>query len=168
MDKEGTKAYSLALKKIWGRPCILSLVQQIHFWELLQIGVMQKSQVLSQWWCPYCATGRSYMNGCTFLTQPMFHVHSTFIRSQSHSLQFCQWSTACVSPRHMQYFTCIWHKNFICNILLIKDTSGSFRWFPHCWKKGLHVNLKPNDNSYLNFDVCVHKTSITGDMILAS
>ena len=47
MDKESTKAYALAFKKIFKnvRKTILNLVQQIHFWELLQIGVMQKSQV---------------------------------------------------------------------------------------------------------------------------
>ena len=49
MDKEGTKAYALALKKKkcfkTERKTIHNLVQQIHFWELLQIGVMQKSQV---------------------------------------------------------------------------------------------------------------------------
>ena len=45
MDKEGTKAYALdsLFKNV--RKTIQSLVQQIHFWELLQIGVMQKSQV---------------------------------------------------------------------------------------------------------------------------
>ena len=44
MDKESTKAYCISLLKNV-RKSILNLVQQIHFWELLQIGVMQKSQV---------------------------------------------------------------------------------------------------------------------------
>ena len=46
MEKEGTKAYALAFKKCFKnvKKTIQSLVQQIHFCELLQTGVMQKSR----------------------------------------------------------------------------------------------------------------------------
>jgi len=46
MDKEGTKAYALALKKTF-QNCEEDhpeLDQVVHLWELLRIGVMQKSQ----------------------------------------------------------------------------------------------------------------------------